>query len=111
MIDLNNIREHLDHIDNEITRLLVERMDTVAEVAASKKATGKALDFTFAPGRDYPENISDFKLIIHCGSCMLNRKETLWRIECAVQNNIPITNYGMAISWCQGVLNRVLIPE
>ena len=79
--------------------------------AMLKKATGKALDFTFAPGRDYPENISDFKLIIHCGSCMLNRKETLWRIECAVQNNIPITNYGMAISWCQGVLDRVLIPE
>lgn len=78
--------------------------------AMLKKATGKALDFTFAPGRDYPENISEFKLIIHCGSCMLNRKETLWRIECAVQNNIPITNYGMAISWCQGVLDRVLIP-
>jgi [FeFe] hydrogenase H-cluster maturation GTPase HydF len=79
--------------------------------AMLQKATGKALDFTFAPGRDYPENISDFKLIIHCGSCMLNRKETLWRIEQARQNNIPITNYGMAISWCQGVLEKVLIPE
>ncbi|MBO5924404.1 MAG: [FeFe] hydrogenase H-cluster maturation GTPase HydF [Lentisphaeria bacterium] len=76
-----------------------------------KKATGKTLDFTFAPGRDYPENIDKFKLIIHCGSCMLNRKETLWRIEQARQNNIPITNYGMAISWCQGVLEKVLIPE
>ena len=79
--------------------------------AMLKKATGKTLDFTFAPGRDYPENISDFKLIIHCGSCMLNRKETLWRIECAVRNNIPITNYGMAISYCQGVLDKVLVPE
>ncbi len=76
-----------------------------------KKATGKTLDFTFAPGRDYPENIRDFKLIIHCGSCMLNRKETLWRIEQAQQYNVPITNYGMAISWCQGVLEKVLIPE
>ncbi len=76
-----------------------------------QKATGKELDFTFAPGRDYPENIKDFKLIIHCGSCMLNRKETLWRIECARLSNIPITNYGMAISWCQGVLEKVLIPE
>ena len=76
-----------------------------------QKATGKKLDFTFAPGRDYPENIQDFKLIVHCGSCMLNRKETLWRIECAVKNNVPITNYGMAISWCQGVLDKVLIPE
>ena len=76
-----------------------------------QKVTGKKLDFTFAPGRDYPENIGDFKLIVHCGSCMLNRKETLWRIEQAVQHNVPITNYGMAISYCQGVLEKVLIPE
>ena len=76
-----------------------------------QKATGRKLDFTFAPGRDYPENIRDFKLIVHCGSCMLNRKETLWRIECAQRSNIPITNYGMAISWCQGVLDKVLVPE
>lgn len=75
-----------------------------------KKVTGKDLQFCFAPGRDYPEDISCFKLIIHCGSCMLNRQETLWRIKCAGEAGVPITNYGMAISYCQGVLEKVLIP-
>ena len=76
-----------------------------------RKATGKELIFDFAPGRDYPEQIEQYKLIIHCGSCMLNRQETLWRIKQAQAANIPITNYGMAISWCQGVLEKVLVPR
>lgn len=79
--------------------------------ALLKKFTGKALDIDFAPGRDYPGNISQYKLIIHCGSCMLNRQETMWRIISAQNLNIPITNYGMAISCCQGVLDDVLIPQ
>jgi len=74
-----------------------------------KKATGKDLQFDFAPGRDFPEDISSYKLIVHCGSCMLNRQETLYRISCARKNNIAITNYGMAISYCQGVLDKVTI--
>ena len=75
------------------------------------KATGKKLDFVFAPGRDFPEDISEFKLIVHCGSCMLNRQETLSRIRQAQAAGIPIANYGMAISYCQGVLDSVLIPQ
>ena len=75
-----------------------------------QKATGKQLQFDFAPGRDYPENIADYALIVHCGSCMLNRQETLWRLECARRAGVPITNYGMAISYCQGVLDKVLVP-
>ncbi len=72
--------------------------------------TGKKLDFAFAPGRDFPTAVSQFKLIVHCGGCMLNRKETLWRIRQAEQANVPITNYGMAISYCQGVLDQVMRP-
>lgn len=75
------------------------------------KATGKKLEFVFAPGRDFPEDISGFKLIVHCGSCMLNRQETLSRIRQAQAAGIPIANYGMAISYCQGVLDSVLIPK
>ncbi|MBE6367351.1 MAG: [FeFe] hydrogenase H-cluster maturation GTPase HydF [Lentisphaerae bacterium] len=75
-----------------------------------KKATGKALEFDFAPGRDFPENLAQYKLIVHCGSCMLNRQETMWRLHCAEKAQIPITNYGMAISYCQGVLDKVLVP-
>ncbi|MGE5479264.1 MAG: [FeFe] hydrogenase H-cluster maturation GTPase HydF [Chloroflexota bacterium] len=61
-------------------------------------------------GRDYPANISEYKLVIHCGSCMLTRFEKLARIEKAAQAGVPITNYGLTISYIQGVLERVLTP-
>ena len=76
-----------------------------------QKKTGKKLQFDFAPGRDFPENITQYKLIVHCGSCMLNRHETLDRVYRAQSAGIPIANYGMTISYCQGVLDKVLIPE
>lgn len=61
-------------------------------------------------GRDYPENVQDYKVIIHCGACMLTRREKLNRIEMAKEANVPITNYGMTISLVQGVMERVLSP-
>jgi [FeFe] hydrogenase H-cluster maturation GTPase HydF len=74
------------------------------------KKVGGELDVTVGAGRDYPGDLSDYKLVIHCGSCMLNRRETLRRIETARRSGVPITNYGMAISACHGVLERVLSP-
>ena len=74
-----------------------------------QKATGKKLDFVFAPGRDFPENLSGYKLIVHCGSCMLNRQETLRRLARAEAAGIPIANYGMAIAYCQNVLSRIAL--
>ncbi len=71
---------------------------------------GAELDIEVFAGRDYPESMQDFKLVIHCGSCMLNRRETLSRIQFAKQAGVPVTNYGMCISYVQGVLNRVLAP-
>ena len=71
------------------------------------RKTGKKLEFAFASGHDYPADLAGYRLIVHCGSCMLNRKETLWRIRTAQAANIPIVNYGMTISYCQGVLERV----
>jgi [FeFe] hydrogenase H-cluster maturation GTPase HydF len=71
---------------------------------------GAELDIEVYAGRDYPESMDDFKLVIHCGSCMLNRRETLSRIQFAKQAGIPVTNYGMCISYVQGVLERVLTP-
>ena len=73
-----------------------------------EKQAGGKLEFDFAGGRDFPEDLSPYKLIVHCGSCMLNRRETLRRLERA--GNVPVTNYGMAISCCRGVLKRVLSP-
>ncbi|MBF0252322.1 MAG: [FeFe] hydrogenase H-cluster maturation GTPase HydF [Candidatus Omnitrophica bacterium] len=61
-------------------------------------------------GKDYPENLSEYSLIIHCGGCMTNRREMLYRINLAKKQNIPITNYGVCISLLQGVLERVLSP-
>ncbi len=74
------------------------------------KKTGFKLQTTVTAGRDYPADLEDFSLVIHCGSCMLNRRETLHRIELARRVGVPVTNYGMAISECHGVLERVLSP-
>jgi [FeFe] hydrogenase H-cluster maturation GTPase HydF len=64
---------------------------------------------TFA-GRDYPENLADFKLVIHCGGCMLNRKEMLSRLKKAQQAGVPVTSYGVAVAFLQGVILRTLAP-
>jgi len=61
-------------------------------------------------GKNFPENVKDYKLIIHCGGCMLNRKEMLSRIFKAKQANVPITNYGLTIAFTQGVIERCLEP-
>lgn len=71
---------------------------------------GKRLDFEVSVGRDFPEDLQKYKLIIHCGSCMLTRREKLVRIAKAREQGVPITNYGILISKCKGVLERVLSP-
>ena len=71
---------------------------------------GGALQISVCAGRDYPADVSEYRLIVHCGGCMLNRRETLRRIELARAAGVPITNYGMAISECRGVFDRVMSP-
>ncbi|MDD5668799.1 MAG: [FeFe] hydrogenase H-cluster maturation GTPase HydF [Candidatus Omnitrophica bacterium] len=61
-------------------------------------------------GRDYPENLKEYALIVHCGGCMLTRREMLARIEKAREAGIAITNYGVCVSLLQGVLSRTLSP-
>ncbi len=61
-------------------------------------------------GRDYPKELEKYKLIVHCGSCMLTRGEMLWRIHQAKEKRVAITNYGVGIALVQGVLERVLSP-
>jgi [FeFe] hydrogenase H-cluster maturation GTPase HydF len=75
-----------------------------------RQYTGIDLKVDIASGRDYPENLSEYKLIIHCGACMLTRKEKLVRIQKAREAGVAVTNYGIAISLLQGVLKRVLTP-
>jgi [FeFe] hydrogenase H-cluster maturation GTPase HydF len=72
--------------------------------------TGKDLTFEMHSGHDFPDDLERYALVVHCGSCMLNRMEMLRRIKECVRRGVPVTNYGVAISKVQGVLERVLRP-
>lgn len=72
-----------------------------------KQKTGKNLTIENYAGHDFPD-ISSYQLIIHCGACMTNRREVLSRILIANEKNIPITNYGVVISYCLGILPRAV---
>lgn len=71
-----------------------------------KNYTGKDLTIETSSGREFPENLSPFSLIIHCGGCMLNGREMKYRMKCAKDQHIPFTNYGIAIAHMQGILER-----
>lgn len=75
-----------------------------------KKYTKCDLKIDVCAGRDFPENLKGYKLVILCGSCMLTRRETLSRMYHAKQAGVPVTNYGVAIAFLHGVLERVLSP-
>nr|WP_321512794.1 [FeFe] hydrogenase H-cluster maturation GTPase HydF [uncultured Pseudodesulfovibrio sp.] len=75
-----------------------------------KQYTGKDLTFETYSGHDFPEDLERFNLAIHCGACMLNRTEMLRRINECSRRGVPITNFGVAISKVQGVLDRILSP-
>ncbi|WP_320046022.1 [FeFe] hydrogenase H-cluster maturation GTPase HydF [uncultured Ilyobacter sp.] len=68
------------------------------------------LTFDFCAGRDYPDNLSDYKLVIHCGGCTLNRKEMLSRIDASSVQGVPVLNYGLCIATLHGILDRALKP-
>ena len=72
--------------------------------------TGKTLDFSFTSGTDFPQELSPYKMIVHCGGCMLNEREMKYRIACANNREIPITNYGTLIAQIKGILKRSLEP-
>ncbi|MFA7659181.1 MAG: [FeFe] hydrogenase H-cluster maturation GTPase HydF [Candidatus Gastranaerophilaceae bacterium] len=72
--------------------------------------TGKKLKFEHYAGHDFPENLKDYSLIIHCGACMTNRREILSRILKARRANVPITNYGLTIAYSLGIFERALGP-
>lgn len=84
-------------IDDDIARVKIPKLLT--------KKLGFELNFEYKSGHDFPD-ITPYKLIIHCGACMTNRKEVLSRILIANKNNIPITNYGIVISYCLDILDR-----
>ncbi|MBI9112777.1 [FeFe] hydrogenase H-cluster maturation GTPase HydF [Maridesulfovibrio ferrireducens] len=75
-----------------------------------RQYTDKSINFETYSGHDFPTDLERYKLVIHCGACMLNRTEMLRRINECKRRNVPITNYGVAISKVQGVLERIIAP-
>lgn len=75
-----------------------------------RKAVGGELYFDWSSGSGFPANLDDYKLVIHCGGCMINRREMLSRIARAREAGIPIVNYGVAIAHLMGILPRALSP-
>jgi [FeFe] hydrogenase H-cluster maturation GTPase HydF len=75
-----------------------------------RQYTGTDLDFVHQQGHDFPDDIGSYRLVIHCGSCMLNRREVISRILRCREAGVPITNYGVAITYSLGALDRALSP-
>ncbi len=75
-----------------------------------RKFTGAEPEFVFTSGTEFPDDVSDYKLVVHCGGCMLNEREMKYRIACCRDQKVPITNYGILIARITGILNRSLTP-
>ncbi len=71
-----------------------------------REHTGKDLNFEFTSGSEFPSDLEKYRLIIHCGGCTLNEREMKYRLKCAQDAGIPMTNYGTAIAYMKGILNR-----
>lgn len=72
--------------------------------------TKKEVEFEFTSGTEFPLDLSSYKMIVHCGGCMLNEREMKYRLKCTEDAKIPITNYGTCIAYINGILNRSLEP-
>lgn len=72
--------------------------------------TGKKLEFVFTSGTEFPVDLSPYAMIVHCGGCTLNEREMKYRLKCAEDQNIPMTNYGICIAYINGILERSIEP-
>ena len=120
--DLQTMVEGAGHIDKLVdgSKVLIAEAcshhtqeDDIAKVKIPqllRKYTNKNINFHFCTGSDFPENLEEYSLVVHCGACMLNKIEMNRRLKECLRRNIPITNYGVAISKAQGILDRVVEP-
>ncbi len=72
--------------------------------------TGKDVKFTFTSGREFPDDLSPYAMVVHCGGCTLNEREMKYRLSCAADQKIPMTNYGICIAYINGILERSIAP-
>ncbi len=75
-----------------------------------RQIVGGALDFHWVSGLELPDDVKDYKLIVHCGACMINRKEMLHRLMATEEAGVPMVNYGVLIAYVHGILKRALMP-
>ena len=75
-----------------------------------RKRTGVEPEFIFSSGNSFPEDLSQFKMVIHCGGCTLPEREMKYRLACAADQGIPVTNYGILIAYLNGILKRTVEP-
>ncbi len=85
-----------------------EDIGTVKLPKLIRRYTKAEPDFFFTSGGEFPEDVSSYKLVVHCGGCMLNRREMSWRLECCREQGVPVTNYGVLIAYLNGILERAL---
>lgn len=71
-----------------------------------REHTGKDIRFSFSSGTEFPDDLSPYRLIVHCGGCMLNEREMKYRLSCAGDQGVPMTNYGILIAYVHGILKR-----
>ncbi len=75
-----------------------------------RQHSGKNISFDFTSGTEFPDDLSGYRMVIHCGACMLNEREVRYRYRCAEESGVPITNYGTAIAYMNGILKRSVEP-
>jgi len=86
-------------LDGDIGRVKLPKM--------LKSIAGEGLKIKIVAGTDFPDDLTPYSLVIHCGGCMFNRKYILSRVQKAKNQNIPITNYGIAIAKIKGILDKI----
>lgn len=89
---------------------LEEDIGRVKIPAMLRKKAGQGLKIDVVAGADFPENLTGYDLIIHCGSCMFNKKHVLSRVEKARAAKVPMTNYGVVIAYLSGILDKISLP-
>lgn len=111
--------ETLANLDNDARILIAEActhhpisedIGTVKIPRLLRKALGDGATIDHAQGKDFPKNLSDYDLVIHCGGCMLNRRTMLSRIQACAQVGVPLTNYGLVLAYFSGIAPRALKP-
>ncbi len=75
-----------------------------------RQYTGKELQFDFTSGTEFPDELGEYAMVVHCGGCMLNEREMKYRLQCAEDQGVPITNYGILMAYINGILKRSLEP-